>query len=125
MDYTQDSEIPSKLYYTIGEVAKYYDLKPYILHYWEKEFPQLSPAKRRGNRRHYQKKDLALIAKIRTLLYEQGYTLEGARRKLLEKKQPPQPTAKISAGEMTKAINQLECLLIDIDLVLAAIPAEV
>ena len=120
MDSVQGSEIPDKLYYTIGEVAKYYDLKPYILHYWEKEFPQLSPAKRRGNRRHYQKKDLVLIAKIRTLLYEQGYTLEGARRKLLEKKQPVQDLTRVSASQMNKAINQLECLLIDIDLALAA-----
>lgn len=119
MDSVQGSEIPDKLYYTIGEVAKYYDLKPYILHYWEKEFPQLSPAKRRGNRRHYQKKDLVLIAKIRTLLYEQGYTLEGARRKLLEKKQPVQDLTRVSASQMNKAINQLECLLIDIDLALA------
>ena len=124
MDSVQGNEIPDKLYYTIGEVAKYYDLKPYILHYWEKEFPQLSPAKRRGNRRHYQKKDLVLIAKIRTLLYEQGYTLEGARRKLLEKKQPVQDATHLSTTQVNKAVNQLECLLIDIDLALAGIPTK-
>lgn len=123
MAYTHTNEIPDKLYYTIGEVAKYYDLKPYILHYWEKEFPQLSPSKRRGNRRHYQKKDLVLIAKIRTLLYEQGYTLEGARRKLLEKKQP-KATAPLPKEHIKQAVNQLESLLIDIDLLLAGMPTE-
>ena len=75
-------EIPEKLYFTIGEVAKLFELKPHVLRYWEQEFPQLSPTKRRGNRRYYQRKDLEMIIQIRTLLYKQGFTIEGARQQL-------------------------------------------
>ena len=74
--------IPEKLYFTIGEVSKLCCLRPHVLRYWEQEFSYLSPMKRRGNRRYYQLKDVLLIRKIRTLLYEEGYTIEGARQKL-------------------------------------------
>lgn len=74
--------IPDKLYFTIGEVAILCDLKPHVLRYWEQEFPQLSPSKRRGNRRYYQRRDVVLIRSIRDLLYNQGYTIEGARHQL-------------------------------------------
>lgn len=74
--------IPEKLYFTIGEVGKLCVLRPHVLRYWEQEFNQLSPSKRRGNRRYYQFKDVVLIRKIRHLLYEEGYTIEGARQQL-------------------------------------------
>ncbi len=75
-------EIPSKRYFTIGEVSELCIVKPHVLRYWEQEFPTLSPVKRRGNRRYYQRHDVVLIREIRSLLYEQGYTIGGARQKL-------------------------------------------
>ncbi len=74
--------IPEKLYFTIGEVGRLCKLRPHVLRYWEQEFPQLSPSKRRGNRRYYQRKDVLLVREIRDLLYNQGYTIEGARQQL-------------------------------------------
>ncbi|MGV0006149.1 MAG: MerR family transcriptional regulator [Candidatus Porifericomitaceae bacterium WSBS_2022_MAG_OTU9] len=74
--------IPGKRYFTIGEVGELCAVKPYVLRYWEQEFSQLKPLKRRGNRRYYQRQDLLLIRQIRNLLYEQGYTIGGARQKL-------------------------------------------
>jgi DNA-binding transcriptional MerR regulator len=74
--------IPSKRYFTIGEVSELCVVKPHVLRYWEQEFPTLSPVKRRGNRRYYQRHDVVLIREIRSLLYEQGYTIGGARQKL-------------------------------------------
>ena len=75
-------EIPPKLYFTIGEVGGLCSLKPHVLRYWEQEFTQLRPTKRRGNRRYYQREDVELVRKIRELLYFQGYTIEGARQQL-------------------------------------------
>lgn len=75
--------IPEKVYFTIGEVGRLCYLQPHVLRYWEQEFTQLSPSKRR-NRRYYQKKDVLLIRTIRGLLYEQGYTIDGARHRLDE-----------------------------------------
>ena len=77
-----NESIPSKRYFTIGEVSDLCDVKCHVLRYWEQEFPMLSPVKRRGNRRYYQRRDVLLIRQIRSLLYEQGYTIEGARKKL-------------------------------------------
>jgi DNA-binding transcriptional MerR regulator len=74
--------IPSKRYFTIGEVSELCGVKPHVLRYWEQEFPTLKPVKRRGNRRYYQRHDVILIRQIRSLLYEQGYTIGGARQKL-------------------------------------------
>src|SRR6186713_570704 len=75
--------IPAKRYFTIGEVSELCSVKPHVLRYWEQEFPQLKPVKRRGNRRYYQRQDVLLIRQIRSLLYEQGYTIGGARQRLM------------------------------------------
>ncbi|MGQ0658058.1 MAG: MerR family transcriptional regulator [Chromatiales bacterium] len=74
--------IPGKRYFTIGEVSDLCAVKPHVLRYWEQEFPQLKPIKRRGNRRYYQRQDVILIRQIRSLLYEQGFTIGGARQRL-------------------------------------------
>lgn len=74
--------IPSKRYFTIGEVSELCGVKPHVLRYWEQEFEQLKPVKRRGNRRYYQHHDVLMIRQIRGLLYEQGFTISGARHKL-------------------------------------------
>jgi DNA-binding transcriptional MerR regulator len=75
--------IPGKRYFTIGEVSALCDVKPHVLRYWEQEFPQLKPTKRRGNRRYYQRQDVIIIRQIRGLLYEQGFTIGGARQRLV------------------------------------------
>ncbi len=76
--------IPAKRYFTIGEVSDLCGVKPYVLRYWEQEFTQLRPVKRRGNRRYYQHHEVLLIRRIRELLYEQGFTISGARNRLSE-----------------------------------------
>lgn len=75
-------EIPAKRYFTIGEVSELCEVKPHVLRYWEQEFSQLKPVKRRGNRRYYQRQDVILIRQIRALLYEQGFTIGGARQRM-------------------------------------------
>jgi DNA-binding transcriptional MerR regulator len=74
--------IPGKRYFTIGEVSGLCAVKPHVLRYWEQEFPQLNPVKRRGNRRYYQRQDVLMIRQIRALLYDQGFTIGGARQRL-------------------------------------------
>ncbi len=74
--------IPGKRYFTIGEVSDLCAVKPHVLRYWEQEFPSLKPLKRRGNRRYYQRHDVILIRQIKSLLYEQGFTIGGARQRL-------------------------------------------
>jgi len=74
--------IPGKRYFTIGEVSDLCSVKPHVLRYWEQEFAQLKPVKRRGNRRYYQRHDVVLIRQIRSLLYVEGFTISGARNKL-------------------------------------------
>jgi DNA-binding transcriptional MerR regulator len=74
--------IPGKRYFTIGEVSDLCGVKPHVLRYWEQEFPTLKPLKRRGNRRYYQRQDVILIRQIRSLLYEHGFTIGGARQRL-------------------------------------------
>ena len=76
--------IPAKRYFTIGEVSELCGVKPHVLRYWEQEFTQLRPVKRRGNRRYYQHHEVLLIRRIRELLYEQGFTISGARNRLDE-----------------------------------------
>ena len=76
--------IPAKRYFTIGEVSELCGVKPHVLRYWEQEFTQLRPVKRRGNRRYYQHHEVLLIRRIRELLYEQGFTISGARNRLEE-----------------------------------------
>ncbi len=75
-------QIPAKRYFTIGEVSDLCGVKPHVLRYWEQEFPQLKPLKRRGNRRYYQRHDVIMVRQIRGLLYEQGFTIGGARQQL-------------------------------------------
>ena len=85
LETTNNSElptIPGKRYFTIGEVSNLCAVKPHVLRYWEQEFSQLKPLKRRGNRRYYQRQDVILIRQIRGLLYEQGFTIGGARQRL-------------------------------------------
>ena len=81
--------IPAKRYFTIGEVSDLCGVKPYVLRYWEQEFTQLKPMKRRGNRRYYQHHEVLLIRRIRDLLYEQGFTISGARNRLADSSQVP------------------------------------
>ena len=76
--------IPAKRYFTIGEVSELCGVKPYVLRYWESEFAQLKPMKRRGNRRYYQHHEVLLIRRIRELLYDQGFTISGARNRLAD-----------------------------------------
>ncbi len=75
-------QIPGKRYFTIGEVSELCGVKPHVLRYWEQEFPQLKPVKRRGNRRYYQRQDVLIIRQIRSLLYDEGFTIGGARQRL-------------------------------------------
>ena len=84
-------QIPGKRYFTIGEVSELCAVKPHVLRYWEQEFPQLRPVKRRGNRRYYQRREVELIREIRRLLYLDGYTISGARNQL----QKPMATGEI------------------------------
>ncbi|MBC6904946.1 MerR family transcriptional regulator [Saccharophagus sp. K07] len=93
--------IPGKRYFTIGEVSELCAVKPHVLRYWEQEFPQLKPVKRRGNRRYYQRQDVLTIRHIRSLLYEQGFTIGGARQQLnsenkVESRQEPDTDALIA-----------------------------
>jgi DNA-binding transcriptional MerR regulator len=81
---TQLPPIPAKRYFTIGEVSDLCGVKPHVLRYWEQEFTQLKPVKRRGNRRYYQHHEVLLIRRIRELLYDQGFTISGARNRLDE-----------------------------------------
>ena len=100
-------EIPPKRYFTIGEVGELCAVKPHVLRYWEAEFPQLKPVKRRGNRRYYQRGDVILIRQIKSLLYEQGYTIGGASQKMSAKAEPT-PAAAISSAELNAIIADLE-----------------
>lgn len=85
-------EIPTKRYFTIGEVSDLCDVKTHVLRYWEQEFAQLKPVKRRGNRRYYQRQDVLLIRAIRDLLYGQGFTIQGAKQQLQTFKVSELPT---------------------------------
>jgi len=102
--------IPDKRYFTIGEVGDLCDLKPYVLRYWEQEFPQLKPNKRRGNRRYYQHKDILVIRQIRKLLYNEGFTIEGARAKLADSSNNVVKSVESNAA-LTRAIADLENIL--------------
>lgn len=90
--------IPAKRYFTIGEVSELCGVKAHVLRYWEQEFTQLNPVKRSGNRRYYQHHEVVLIRRIRELLYEQGFTISGARNKLDGSRDPAHPPETSSAG---------------------------
>ena len=94
--------IPAKRYFTIGEVSELCGVKPYVLRYWEQEFTQLKPMKRRGNRRYYQHHEVLLIRRIRDLLYDQGFTISGARNRLSD----ALPLASELAPEAGDAANE-------------------
>lgn len=114
--------IPDKRYFAIGEVSRLCALKPHVLRYWEQEFPQLNPVKRRGNRRYYRQEDVLTIRQIRALLYDEGYTIDGARQRMSAEQTgsarqrtgagspggaPPAPIAAL----ITEAIAELEQVL--------------
>jgi len=108
-------EIPDKRYFTISEASELCKVKPHVLRYWEEEFPQLKPNKRTGNRRYYQAKDIELIRKIRELLYEQGFTISGAKAQLIEamrerRKSAPQNVRKL-LEDIKKELRELVVLL--------------
>jgi DNA-binding transcriptional MerR regulator len=96
---TELPAIPAKRYFTIGEVSELCGVKPHVLRYWEQEFTQLKPLKRRGNRRYYQHHEVLLIRRIRELLYEHGFTINGARNRLEE------PHASLSSVGGTKTMT--------------------
>ena len=113
--------IPAKRYFTIGEVSDLCGVKPHVLRYWEQEFTQLKPVKRRGNRRYYQHHEVLLIRRIRELLYEQGFTISGARNKLdsrafeeadrLAMQDVPRPSEPIDLGLLRAELTDILRLL--------------
>lgn len=102
--------IPGKRYFTIGEVSELCAVKPHVLRYWEQEFPQLKPVKRRGNRRYYQREDVLTIRQIRALLYEEGYTIGGARQRMTDEKDSGMRPVEIQAV-IRETIEDLEKIL--------------
>lgn len=102
--------IPDKRYFTISEVAHLCAVKAYVLRYWEQEFSQLKPVKRRGNRRYYQQQDVLLVRQIRKLLYDDGFTIEGARAQLTTTSEPVSQSVKFDAI-VKKVIADLESVL--------------
>jgi len=94
-------QIPAKRYFTIGEVSDLCAVKPHVLRYWEQEFTQLKPVKRRGNRRYYQHHEVLLIRRIRDLLYEQGFTINGARHRLDHEDVEPRAAARAIVSSST------------------------
>ncbi|OZI48464.1 MerR family transcriptional regulator [Bordetella genomosp. 4] len=102
--------IPAKRYFTIGEVSDLCLVKPHVLRYWEQEFTQLSPVKRRGNRRYYQHHEVLLIRRIRSLLYEQGFTISGARNRLGDTRDTPHDqdaAVRLSGAELQSLRTEL------------------
>ena len=104
--------IPGKRYFTIGEVSDLCGVKPHVLRYWEQEFPQLTPLKRRGNRRYYQRQDVMLIRQIRSLLYDHGFTIGGARQRLSGEE------ARNDVSQSRQIIHQLRVELEDVLIIL-------
>ena len=108
LDPSQSDElppIPGKRYFTIGEVSQLCEVKPHVLRYWEQEFSHLKPVKRRGNRRYYQRQDVIIIRQIRSLLYDQGFTIGGARQQLESDDINPDPAV------IKAVISDLESVL--------------
>ena len=95
--------IPAKRYFTIGEVSELCGVKPHVLRYWEQEFSQLRPVKRRGNRRYYQHHEVLLVRRIRELLYSQGFTISGARNRLGDAELQPEANASALTPELLRA----------------------
>lgn len=125
-------EIPRKRYFAIGEVSELCEVKPHVLRYWEQEFPQLKPVKRRGNRRYYQQDDVLMVRRIRSLLYEQGFTIGGARQRLRETQKlaavvpsvaaaSPAPKADLPKGSVRRA-TEIKRLRSDLESLLNLFP---
>jgi DNA-binding transcriptional MerR regulator len=105
--------IPAKRYFTIGEVSELCAVKPHVLRYWEQEFTQLKPIKRRGNRRYYQHHEVLLIRRIRELLYEQGFTISGARNRLTDGRDTqadPDAAVRLTAQELQGLRHELQSI---------------
>jgi len=109
---TELPAIPGKRYFTIGEVSELCGVKPHVLRYWEQEFPHLKPLKRRGNRRYYQRQDVILIRQIRSLLYEHGFTIGGARQRLSG------DDARVDVNQSQQIIRQMRAELEEVLLIL-------
>ncbi len=109
-----DIEIPDKLYFKIGEVSRITGVKPHVLRYWESEFGAFSPNKSRSRQRLYQRKDIELVLRLKRLLYQEGYTISGARRKLREKEAPPAPESGSGTGFESVPDNEQIDLLSEI-----------
>jgi DNA-binding transcriptional MerR regulator len=118
--------IPEKLYFSIGEASRLCGVKPYVLRYWEQEFAQINPSKRRYNRRYYQREDILLLRKIRFLLYEKGFTIEGARAQLEATETPvkmgpsEKPANEFNLDDRDKDVirdilKELEGIIIDLE----------
>jgi DNA-binding transcriptional MerR regulator len=103
--------IPAKRYFTIGEVSELCGVKPHVLRYWEQEFTQLKPVKRRGNRRYYQHHEVLLIRRIRELLYDQGFTINGARNRLDELVAEPAKSVRSTRGPLGTVRKEIESLI--------------
>ena len=108
--------IPAKRYFTIGEVSDLCAVKPHVLRYWEQEFAQLKPVKRRGNRRYYQHHEVLLIRRIRSLLYEQGFTINGARNRLdtagtIARERPEPVDKSLTQGAIRTRLQEIRALL--------------
>lgn len=103
--------IPAKRYFTIGEVSELCDVKPHVLRYWEQEFAQLKPVKRRGNRRYYQHHEVLLVRRIRELLYNQGFTINGARSRLDEADKNKSNPSSITLEALGKTLRKIAELL--------------
>jgi len=118
--------IPAKRYFTIGEVSELCGVKPHVLRYWEQEFPSLKPVKRRGNRRYYQRHDVLMIRQIRSLLYEQGFTIGGARQRIdgeankVEKAERAEKAEKAEAKVSAQIVRQIRIELEDVLAILRA-----
>ncbi len=103
------TQIPNKRYFTIGEVSKICDVKPHVLRYWEQEFDNLNPSKRRGNRRYYQRSDVQTALDIGKLLYDEGYTISGAKQRL---KSSSTPVTQQVLDEIRNELKEIQTLLV-------------
>lgn len=109
--YVNDPRIPEKHYFRIGEVAEIASVEPYVLRFWETEFSSLTPAKNKSNRRTYSRSDVAMVLRIRDLLYEEGYTIVGARRQLARGGPEPSETPERTKAVLQQIQNEVEELL--------------
>ena len=103
--------IPAKRYFTIGEVSELCGVKPHVLRYWEQEFTQLKPVKRRGNRRYYQHHEVLLVRRIRELLYSQGFTISGARNRLEETLEETEAKTETTSKSIRKELLEIAEIL--------------